>query len=253
MTLLLNRTRTLAARCAKTIRKHIRRPSGTCVFLIAQGRSGSTLLLELLNEIDGVNICGENWGATKHLAAFEQSLIQSRFYAPPYGESGRMMTYQEIRDRGLKAAWYNLFDLETVQDKLRDILTEMYDPEHIFRIWGFKEIRLGLNSSYEEFEAELDFLKGLFPAARFIFNTRDLDDLIQSGWWADYPEESKRMLTEQMHHFRTYQEAHHIYCYSLTFEDIISRSDKLEGLFTFMGEAFDPVKVEEVLSRPQKG
>ena len=44
------------------------------VFVVTYGRSGSTLLMGLLNSIPGFLIRGENWDALHHLFRFHQTL-----------------------------------------------------------------------------------------------------------------------------------------------------------------------------------
>ena len=68
-----------------------------CVFIVAQGRSGSTLLLKLLNSIKGYNICGENHGAISQLSAFYDSVLRTDKLIPKAG--GKSLEYSELRLR----------------------------------------------------------------------------------------------------------------------------------------------------------
>lgn len=225
-------------------------PDDSCIFVVAQGRSGSTLLLELLNEIEGMNICGENWGAVGSLAHFYESLRKTMASAPPQGKADVMMPYAEILERGLKPAWYNVFDHDAILADLRHLLRRMYNPGARYRRWGFKEIRFGLGVDYELFEGQLDFLLHLFPQAKFIFHSRMLESLVQSGWWKEDPELARAKLIRQQEFFERYIGRRYTVSYAMTYEHLIQADARLEGLYSFLGEKFDRQACLRVLARP---
>lgn len=223
-----------------------------CLFIFAQGRSGSTLLLELLNEIDGVNICGENNGALKHLEKFHGCLRESIRNSHPWGDDKPKFTYREILEKELKPAWYNVFEYKSILEQLRSLIREMYNPHGDYRVWGFKEIRHGLGGTYNAFESELDFIKLMFPGSRFVFNTRSIHDLLQSGWWADHPERSRKRLSYQYACFEEYFKIHNDYCYMVAYEDIVAKSVRFIELYDFIQEKFESDVYEMVLNRPKR-
>src|SRR5690606_16051556 len=53
-------------------------------------------------------------------------------------------------------------------------------PEPDTRVTGFKEIRWWRRDLVET----LQFTQLVFPGARFVLNTRNAEDVIQSKWWA---------------------------------------------------------------------
>ncbi|MBW4636136.1 MAG: glycosyltransferase [Iphinoe sp. HA4291-MV1] len=240
-----------------------------CVFVVAQGRSGSTLLLRLLNEIEGYNICGENFAAISQLSTFYQSLIKATKTISHH--QGNFFTYEELlsfpkqtNSTYSRFEWYNVYNIEDIKEKLRELIVQLYNPERKFRVWGFKEIRFGMNisfershnnlldqeiSSYETFQRDLDFLKEVFPNCKFIFHTRRIQELVKSAWWAKNPQKSQEILKEQERFFAEYSHENAEFSYYLTYDDLVNNTHTLQGMYKFLGEAFDIDKYKAVLSR----
>ena len=238
--------------------------NSNCVFVVAQGRSGSTLLLRLLNEIEGYNICGENYGAISKLCAFYQSIIDTMVEAskriPKDDNSGfkkkdKFLTYEELlslpnpNNSYSGFEWYNVYNIESVKEKLRELIFEIFNSQGKYSVWGFKEIRFGNATSYDVFRKELDFLKELFPHAKFIFNTRNLEKMLQSAWWAENKEKSRQILEKQSQFFEKYSANNPEFTYQLTYEDLINNSKNLNDMYQFLGEPFELEKYKAVLSR----
>lgn len=236
-----------------------------CLFLITQPRSGSTLLMRLINTIEGYNICGENKGALVELSKFYQSLLftanmgldlknNTKKYYDHFETDNCFLTYNELLNRpkvkkefsGFE--WYNKFNLESIQEKLRELIIEMFNPEKKSIVWGFKEIRYG-KESYKEFENELLILKELFPLAKFIFNTRKLEDAIQSAWLAQNPDESRQMLNTQSENFLKYHQKYPEFTYHITYQDVVNNTETLHRLYDFLGEKFNRENYQAVLDR----
>ena len=142
------------------------------VIVLGQGRSGSTLILRLLNGVPGVRISGENLRAFDHL----------RHFADNYRQADR-----HRHSNFYKLAWAAPCNHEQILGYLRQMVIAMHGPGDLI---GFKEIRYG-RESYEEFAADLDWLRGLLPGVRFVLNTRDTESCIHSEWWAKDPAASR--------------------------------------------------------------
>ena len=148
------------------------------LFVITYGRSGSTVLLNLLNAIEGYTIRGENCGIVSHLAKtvsllrHEQAQPHAKAHAP-------------------HAPWYGIMDPDVDQwgQRLaRAFAAEFLRPEADTRVLGFKEIRYSADElSDADYAATIDFLATYFPDSRFIFNTRAWAQVAESGWWRYYP------------------------------------------------------------------
>jgi Sulfotransferase family len=225
-----------------------------CVFLITQGRSGSTLLLRLVNEIDGYNICGENKGALGELYKFYEAIVETEKKVLKNSE-GQFMTYRDLLARTNKSKkhsgfeWYNVFKIELIERKLRELVLEMFNSNREYEVWGFKEVRYGTHTTYSQFQGELNFLKFLFPQAKFIFNTREIEEIVKSGWWSKNIDASRKILTKQQTFFNKYQSKYPDYTYAITYHDLINNTSTLQQMFDFLGADFDLEKYRAVLAR----
>lgn len=212
------------------------------ILLCCQGRSGSTLLLRLLNTIDGYYLMGENSGAVKNLLYFYKSIKQ----------------VEEIRNRKNQEhytlAWNNNFDYDLIINNIDGIFRNLYwSDKH--KIFGFKEVRFGMGA-YPAFEEEMNLLKEFFPNLKIVFLTRHIDELVSSAWWSKNPEQSKKQLLQQQENFKTYIEktqantsTSETFIFSLTYEDLCDNKEKLIKLYDFLGEKFDEQKYSDTISK----
>jgi hypothetical protein len=144
------------------------------VFIVTYGRSGSTLLQGLLNQIPRTLIRGEN-----HL------------FLEPLGKSYRLLCNCHFQSSGgteTTSPWFGSQELSPVSflEKVRilveDQLIGNHNPNEVDRL-GFKEIQyIGLDRP--QLFDHLDFLRLLFPTHKFIFHTRNHEKVAKSGWWA---------------------------------------------------------------------
>lgn len=212
------------------------------VFVVTYGRSGSTLLQGVLNSIPGYLVRGENRQTMRHLWAFHRTAVQER---------DRQRTGRERR--GLPPgghpptdAYYGI-DEFPVRRSLEGIRTLALDtllrPEPGTRVVGFKEIRW----HHEDVAAYVGWLQKVFPGARFVVNTRDLDDVTRSRWWAEDPdarghlEEVERRLLELCDSLG--DAAIHVH-----YDDYVADPRQLEPLFAWLGEPYDEQRVRDVLA-----
>ena len=120
------------------------------LFQVSTGRSGSTSLMNMLNDLPNVYIAGENAGLFESLYALHKSSIRTRF-----------------RERRNSAWWHHPVD----RSKLRRIVRTYVESaiglkQNQNYAWvGFKEIRF-------ETDDELDYLLSLFPCSKVIVNIR---------------------------------------------------------------------------------
>ncbi len=233
--------------------------TSNCVFLICQGRSGSTLLQRLLNQVEDCHICGENFGAILDLATFYQKIVQTNQKRQIYDQflakikNSPTLTKQFQNNSGkvfeqmnVKPSWYNIYNSKQIIIDLRKILLDMYNPHNQYKIWGFKEIRFGLdesntdkNYSYENFEWEMDFLRLLFPNSKIIFNTREIEAMSQSGWWQKTFNATKILKQQQDYFLNYHYDQDNSSTFHITYEDIVQKSIQLELLFKFLKLDFD--------------
>lgn len=204
------------------------------LFIVTYGRSGSTLLQGLLNSIPGYLIRGENDGAVYHLHQFHAACTQKKRRLRKRFELPLDTTNPHF---GLDE-----FPAKVSLRMLRRLVTStVLRPEEDTRVTGFKEIRW----YQDDLPAYVDFLRELFPDARFLVNTRDHEAVLRSGWWPDKPQDGRleRMETAILDLATSLGDA----AYRVHFDDYTSDPTVLRGLFTWLGEDFDETQVRAVL------
>lgn len=121
------------------------------LFQISTGRSGSTTIMSMLNELPGAYITGENGGIISSIFALHDSATQTSF-----------------RARNDLSWWHKEISASALERIYREYIEEAIGlPSLDFApsIVGFKEIR------YDSPE-ELDYLAALFPNSKFLLNIR---------------------------------------------------------------------------------
>ena len=204
------------------------------VFIVTYGRSGSTLLLGVLNSIPGYLIRGENDGAVYHLHQFHSSCV---------GKKRRLRRRFELPLDSTNPH-FGLDDFPakvSIRMLRRLVTTTVLRPQHDTRVTGFKEIRW----YQEDLPDYVAFLRELFPDARFVINTRDHDAVLRSGWWPDKPQDGRlqRMEAAILALAASLGDA----AYHVHFDDYTADPTVLRGLFDWLGEEWDEARVRAVL------
>lgn len=219
------------------------------ILLISNGRSGSTLLMRALNSVEGVYIFGEHGGAWKHCRAILSAFSN---HLPEQKQNGsRILEKIEFEDRFI--AWATPFGRAKLVDGLGALLAKLYTdnlPVKKRTIWGFKEIR---------YEADdLFLLNELWPQAKFIFLTRDIEDLFISravafsGKDIDDAEIASSVLQIQSN-FSAYKAFSGLFphrCITIDYDKLCSDSlFSLQRIFSFIGvqEACDCSRLREIM------
>jgi hypothetical protein len=204
------------------------------LFIVTYGRSGSTLLQGILSSIPGYLIRGENGGVAYQLYKFHATATKRSAT-----KSGRW--------RSPQSAWFGIggYPQQRALRELRHLLlTTVIRPEKDSRVVGFKEIRW----LQEDLHEYVDFLRAVFPGARFVVNTRNLDDVVASKWWAREPE-SRQVLAAAESRMLTLVERLDGDAYHIHYDDYTQAPGKLRGLFEWLGEEFDESDVAEVMTK----
>lgn len=142
------------------------------VFLLACGRSGSTLLQRILNTHEQLHIWGEHGGALSPIVNSFNTLVGKQVASLVQAVPSRCHAATLASEPVMEAAnwsvqWYNSFTRDQVIDAYRNLVLDVFtnDVKPTIRHWGFKEIRYGLPVA--------QFLSTLFPKAKFILLVRD--------------------------------------------------------------------------------
>ena len=150
------------------------------LFVVTYGRSGSTLLMGLLNSIPGYLVRGENWDALHHLFRFHRTLAEGSQRWDPARLRQRTHPFFGAGDFPVQ---------KSLEGTRRLVLDTVLRPRDDTRVTGFKEIRW-YGDDVVEYVA---WLREVFPGARFVVNTRDHAEVRRSGWWAKRPENAEQL------------------------------------------------------------
>jgi hypothetical protein len=201
---------------------------GRFVLVLSQGRSGSTLILRMLNASPGVHICGENNKAFDHLKGFVES-----YRAAERNHSSYFF----------KLAWMLPCDQTILLARVRELVRAVYNPDGDRRVFGFKEIRYGRDGALD---AELAFLRELFPDLKVVFNVRRTEDCVKSLFFSDNPIESAKLLEKTRASFWDYYSRHPEDCYWMPYEELRRGSAVLQGMFDFLQTPMTPAAETEL-------
>jgi hypothetical protein len=202
------------------------------VFIVTYGRSGSTLLMGILNSSPGWLLRGENRDAVHHLYTFH-----------------RTMARESTRRRGASLSpTHPFFGIAGFPRKrslrmLGNLVTEtVLRPEPDTRVTGFKEIRW----NHEDAEQYVAWLVRVFPGARFVVNTRNRADVLRSGWWAE-GDQSQKLADVEARLLRLADDLGEA-AYHVHYDDYVADPSVLRGLFEWLDEPFDEERVRAVLA-----
>lgn len=204
------------------------------VFIVTYGRSGSTLLQGILNSIPGYLVRGENNGTIEVLGQSLRNLNKRRA-----GLAGGTQT---------TAPWFGFRSYSPEQGAAgyrRFMLDVLLKPAADTRVIGFKEIRWWKRDLVET----LEMTREIFPGARFVFNSRNVEDVIKSKWWAEQDAEEARakIVARDTRMEQAYAALGDDVVYRIRYDDYIADPEVLRGLFTWLGEPFDRARIDEVL------
>ncbi len=204
------------------------------VFVVTYGRSGSTLLQGILSATPGVVIRGENGGVVQHLFAFHETVTRHR-------------------DRLARAdvlppshPWWGV-DGYPDATALRDLRTLLLDtvlrPDEDTTVVGFKEI----DWPTERLAELLAFMRAVFPGARFVLNTRDLEQVATSKWWARNPDAMAELTAMEQRYVAALDALGDDAWFRVHYDDWVADPAQLRGLFEWLGIDFDEDRVRGVL------
>lgn len=213
------------------------------VFVLTYGRSGSTLVQTILNSIPGYCVRGENNNALFHIYNAWREITQARATLAIRRQKGRS---------DIDHPWYGaeLIDPEALGRALTGTFaTEVLNLPADTRVGGFKEIRW--HSAGAHFSGFMRFLHAYFPDARVVVNTRNLDAVARSGWWAKQsPDEVKAVLRKAEAKYAAYRAEFPTASIGLHYDDYNGNPDAFAPLFEFLGERFDRDAISAILDTP---
>ncbi len=201
--------------------------------MVTYGRSGSTLLTGILNSIPGYLLRGENRDAVHHLFLFHQTLATEK--ARVSREKVRQPTHPFFGIGEVPLA-------RSIRQCRRLVLSTVLRPRADTRVTGFKEIRW----NQPDLEAYVEWLRELFPEARFLVNTRNHEDVLKSGWWAQG--DNAQRLAGIEARLLGLAEGLGAAAYHVHYDDYVDNPEALRGMFEWLGEEYDEAAVRATIA-----
>ncbi|MFC6654352.1 sulfotransferase [Roseibium salinum] len=232
-------------------------PQDGYVFVVAFGRSGSTLTQHLLNSMPGYFIRGENANALVHLCRSVNAIANE----------GNFLQRQEPRRSQIVAErpyfgkmvgtsmdpWFGMEEVDVDEYALAlfdTFVSQVLRPKGRARVLGFKEIRYHNDPKF--FPKFIDTIRKYFPNSRFIFQNREYENVVKSSFWKTMTEDDVRRRWENFEEITSTYAQDKDYCFQLRYEDYLGETEKLRPLYDFLKEPFDPEATAKVLATKLK-
>lgn len=210
------------------------------IVVATYGRSGSTLLIGILNKIEGHVIRGENemftlglWDAYKRL----KDTVER--------QASRLRGNDQSADPWFGASTINLQSFLTdCEICVRNVLM----GERTERVYGFKEIRFHHLKNDQEFFSYMGFMRKVMPGLRVVFLRRDAEQVLTSKWRAAQgPDYVRKIVATMDDRAKRYCGAYPDHALSVSYDDL-QEPERLRPLFEFLGEKFDAPLIAGVLA-----
>jgi len=200
------------------------------IVLMAVGRSGSTLLQGVLNSMPGCLVRGENGAFMLGLAQASEAICFAR------NHSSSFTTPED--------SWFGCEELdadrllgEFAQIVIEQLLGSRSNED--FAAIGFKEIRwLSRHLGAMSLWSYLRFFEAMFADVRFILLTREIGELLKSGWWPVVATPATRGEIEQFYASARTAPVRNLF--ELDYADLHEDSDAVRRLADFVGSRCTP-------------
>jgi hypothetical protein len=210
-------------------------PGYAYVFVLTYGRTGSTLLQGILDRTPGYCVRGENGGVVYELF---------RYYKTATHHRDRLGRKEPLPPQH---PWWGIdgFPEDVALREFRHlVLDTVIRPTVGSRVVGYKEIKWG----YPDLDDYLDFMRLVFPGARFVVNTRDLADVANSKWWANRPD-AMTQLEQLDRQVRDAGKRLGDAAFAVHYDDYKDDPAALRPLFEWLGAPYDRERIAAVMSQ----
>jgi hypothetical protein len=219
------------------------KPRKKSIYIVTYGRSGSTLLMKYICRLPGCDIQGENF----------------LFLLPLMSAEERLRRAEAVRSRNTTSydnPWYgsqNISSKRWRRDVLHLLFNQLYPSKPIPKTIGFKEIRWYRSIGPDKFNQSLNWLGELRKPFGIIFLFRNLDNVMQSGWWVDLSPDRKLEERQKLEKFEelsvAYAERYNDSSLIISYEEFISDQAIAESICEFIGVKFSERIWRETLSQ----
>ncbi len=204
------------------------------LFIVTYGRTGSTLLMGLLNAHPKILIHGENHG-------FFRSLYESLAALDEFESQASKSASQGTASPFFGASKFPHSDT-------RENILQLMDqcvPKGAETV-GFKEIRYDM----PDLDNCLDFLRNRYENTKFVFLTRDHAAVATSGFFKEGdPERITRYLGLIESRFCAYISKHEECCFEIDYRELMDFAS-VSNLFSFLGYEISADSWKEVIAKP---
>eukprot|EP01023_Acetabularia_acetabulum_P046268 TRINITY_DN4755_c0_g2_i1.p1 TRINITY_DN4755_c0_g2~~TRINITY_DN4755_c0_g2_i1.p1 ORF type:complete len:319 (+),score=31.12 TRINITY_DN4755_c0_g2_i1:635-1591(+) len=199
----------------------------SCLFIAGVGLSGSTTLMDILNQHPQIHIRGENFGMFNQileiiLEKVEWSLdYELTLKYKDFAKLGRSFTISQDR------AYYG------VTQMFKQLFGHGNDTN---KLVGFKEIRF-------RNELQLDFARGLCKQSKVIFQYHSDLTTVTSKAWYQWNPKAHQEIVQQIGNFHVYHQKYPNDTFISTIGDF-RKPDYLKNLFDFLGLSLEGVHID---------
>jgi Sulfotransferase family len=192
----------------------------TPVFLISLPRSGSSLLMRILDRGKDTVFGGETRDLLLRVHAMHAFREEFKLRCPisitPLKETKEKKLFQAFLLRGESEAW---------DESIRGVLKAWAGCQPTTRFWGWKEVHIG---RYDEGIRALEWLMQLLPSIKFIYLQRDQNEVLRSmnerpKWWKDTHGEGAAMVKlvgQQRDKLHEFSAAHPEHVWTVDYEQL---------------------------------
>lgn len=228
-------------------------PEKGFVFVATYGRSGSTLLMKLLNSIQGACVRGESGNSLTPVLSSIYSLksnynVNIRRTELRKDPEDRTPHWQKILGT-VDDPWYGAENIDVTgyaNSVLDSFVRYILCPPQQVSFLGFKDIHF--HESGAQFEPIMSCLLEFFPNSKIIFLTRDLEDVSSSGWWKTIEKAAVvKNLGKANDLFHTFHETNKDRTMMFDYGEYSDRENGVRRIFDFLGAEFDRKKVDEIM------
>ena len=186
------------------------------IFIFGQPRSGTTMLLRVLNVSEGVRIYGEHGGAGHYLGLIHRALCED--HVVPYMSDISEAEADALLGQGTQ--WCNnvgAVQTVRVRELLKSFIEALGNPFNKAGRWGFKEVHF---CTLEIIKAILEF----YPKAQMIFTTRHPVDCFLSVKRLEWSDDADELATYWAMRQASFQQAVKDYphnCRLIKYENLV--------------------------------
>jgi hypothetical protein len=160
-------------------------PGGSLLFIFSSPRSGSTLLISILDARDEIRMNGERRDFLWNLHDLHGNREELMRNSPKAFDD-----WQQQREDGHCPSHINHSTDESWNGMVRSVLKAWINPPEDAKWWGMKDVHIGKACVQYAF-ALFSWIMEVMPDARMIFLTRDIDSIETSmgyhpEWWVSY-------------------------------------------------------------------